>query len=600
MTRAFIVTPVYNARRYIKASVLSVADQLPAYHNLTHIIVDDCSNDGTWERLLEDDLTSPHSYMLRHGTNGASAVGSFMTGIDFIRQNCNPDPDDVVFWVDGDDWLCDDLAIAKMMRAYRNSAVEMAYSDHLVWTGGLMTKPSGYSHPMIDRTRVRYGRVCYSHLRSFKWKMLDHVSPDRLRDPEDGAYWKFAGDSALFLPMLEVATRVKYVKEPLYVYNEEREDNEAKKDAWEQSRCSVTIRSQPPATNNRPDAWPGTEFAPAQRFKVDHGRACNLSCSFCYYLHQKPWRNKPLEEIESQIRAGAERGNRMCDISGGEPSLAKDLPEWLALCAKYHIQPGIITHGQDIEHKLEGLWDAGLSDILFSIHGTRDYHNKVTGTEKRDGYARLWRSLEKCTESGFKFRTNTVLTENFTTLPALANELVKVKPYISNFINFNPYNEWNCEDKPFQAKVSDIAPYLMTAIDTLVESGTMVNVRYFPLCVLKDYERHVVHYPQVMFDPYEWDYGHTPKTPESYAARGEKFVDEMCVYTSKCHECSAVGGACPGLNRIYYETFGEGELEPYTERIDGAFHWRKNAEQGQLYNYVGANAGWLQRRAKGN
>jgi len=247
--------------------------------------------------------------------------------------------------------------------------------------------------------------------------------------------------------------------------------------------------------------------------------------------------------------------------------------------------------------KLEVLWDHGLADILFPVHGTRDYHNQVTGTQKRDGYARLWSALEKCTEANFQFRTNTVLTENFKTLPALAAELTRVSPYISNFINFNPHSEWVVEDKPFQAKVSEIAPYLMSAIDTLVEHGTAVNVRYFPFCVLKDYEKHIVNYQQVMYDPYEWDYS-VDKTHDACTAKAEEFTEKFCVYTPKCHECNAVGVACPGLNKVYYETFGDGELKPYKEEINGAFHWRRHADSRQLYTFVGANHEWQTERKR--
>lgn len=599
MARAIIISPTYNARRYTKASVLSVADQLPYYPDIIHIIVDDCSTDGTWERLHEDDISGEHQVLLRNETNGASAVGSFMRGVKYAEENLGVQPEDVYFWLDGDDWLCDKRAIRKMMRAYaRNPEVEMCYSNHYDWRGGDQLG-DGFSHPLGDRTLVRYANVAYSHLRSFKPHMLDYVEPWRLKD-DDGNYWKFAGDSALFLPMLEVAKRVKHIEEPFVIYNCEREDNEAKKAPWEQRLCSHAIREQTPNTNARPEVFPTTEFAPTRRFKLDFGRVCNLSCSFCYYLHQKPWRNLPTEEIEKQIAAGAARGDRMCDISGGEPTISKELPIWLNLCNKYGITPGIITHGQDVEEKLEDLWDHGLSDILFSVHGQKEYHEKVTGTQSRNGSDRLYSAMRKCSEAGFAFRTNTVLTENYKELPAMARELTKVKPLISNFINFNPYYEWGCKEKPeFQAKVSDIAPYLEEAIDILVANGTSVNVRYFPICVMRGYERHNVGMAQVMTDPYEWDYNVMPKTTERYHAYGQELADRACAFGDACAKCGAAGTACLGVNKVYLETYGDGELKPYEEEISDRFHWRRHASKTQLENYVGPNYRWLIERARG-
>jgi len=593
MRKAIVVTPVYNARRYIKACALSVRDNLDSYPNIVHIIVDDCSTDGTYERAGEGDISAPHLTVIRKTKNGASALGSFVHGVGFAYDTMDVQDDDVFFWLDGDDWLCDNDAIKKMMRPYeRNDEVEMVYSDHLTWFGE--TKVGGsHSHPLGERSNVRSAMVAYSHFRSFKANMIGYVPTHRLRDP-NGEYWKFAGDSALFLPMLEVAKRVKYIKEPLYIYNMEREDNEIKKDPEMQSRCSVAIREQVPNTNNRPDAYPETEFAPTSRFKLDHGRACNLGCKFCYYLHEKPWRNRPTAHIEQELIAGRNRGNRTCDISGGEPTIARDFYKWLELCSSHGIYPGIITHGQNLKDKLEGAWDRGLTDILFSVHGLQDYHNAVTNTEGKDGFSRLYGAIDKCAEEGFKFRTNTVLTENFSSLPVLAMSFAERQPLISNFINFNPYYGWEDADKPFQAKISDIAPSLKDTIDILVEGGTAVNVRYMPFCQMKGYEKHLVHMYQVMFDPYEWDYG-VPKGKLAFEAHGALLAERTCAFSARCGECSIAGTICPGVNKAYLRAFGDGELMPYKEDIpNDKFHWRRTADPAQLYNYVGPNFHWLQ------
>ena len=588
---AWIISPTYNCKRYIKAHVLSVQDQLKYYPDICHVIVDDASTDGTRERLLE--LTGDNINIVLMAQNGASAVGSFMDGIDSYRKSIKPE--DVIFWLDGDDWLCDPKAIKKTMRAYaRNPEVEMCYSNHLNW-GGESMLGDGFSHPLSHRTLVRYDNVAYSHLRSFKPHMLELVADWRLKD-DNGDYWKFAGDSALFLPMLEVAKRVKYIQEPFVIYNMEREDNEAKKDSAAQAIASHALRCQEPNTNNRPEVYPETQFAPTRRFKLDHGRACGLRCRACYYLHQKPWRNRSNEDIEAQIIAGRQRGCRMCDISGGEPSTSKHLPLWIDLCRKHGIAPGIITHGQDLEKKLPMLWDRGLSDILFSVHGDEKDHNHYTDTEKRGGYKRLFGAIDKCAEEGFKFRTNTVLTSYHKSLPQMARDLAKRKPFISNMINFNPYREWAKEEKPFMSKLGDIAPYLGEAIDILTNAGTAVNVRYFPFCALKGHEEKIVNMYQNPYDPYEWDCGMMPRTPEAFDKLGTAHAKNTCAFSSKCLECGIAGTVCSGVNVVYLETFGDGELEPYTDiRTNDKFYFRKHAEPKQLYSYLGPNFDWVDR-----
>jgi hypothetical protein len=181
----------------------------------------------------------------------------------------------------------------------------------------------------------------------------------------------------------------------------------------------------------------------------------------------------------------------------------------------------------------------------------------------------------------------------------MAKDLARVQPYISNFINFNPYYEWENEDHPFQAKVSDIAPYLKRAIDILTIAGTMVNVRYFPFCVLKGYEKHIVDMPQVMFDPYEWDYSVTPKTTERYKAYGVELASRTRAYTPKCESCAIAGSVCYGANPTYIKEYGDEELKPYYgEVVSDPFHFRRYAEPGQLWTQVGHNFDWVQHRAK--
>jgi len=145
--------------------------------------------------------------------------------------------------------------------------------------------------------------------------MLEYVDDWRLRDPRDQKYWKFAGDSAFFLPMLEVAKRVHYIQEPFVIYNEERGDNEWKKDCLEQQFCSVKIRTQPPNTNNRREVWSEIQFAPVRRFKLYYNRSSSDSCKICQ-RNQKMMSCRPCScgEVEVQVAEGQQRGNRMCDI----------------------------------------------------------------------------------------------------------------------------------------------------------------------------------------------------------------------------------------------------------------------------------------------
>jgi len=597
MKKLHIVSPTYNASKYINACILSVKDQDTDGINMRHIIVDDASTDRTWEKIQRHN-GSVEAY--RRDSNSGSPLSSFLYGISKIE---NLEDDDIVSWLDGDDWLLGTKALQEIVTAYKKSSADMVYSQHVTYHGqknGTPMVTMGVSRPLKDPTSARYAKIAYSHFRTFRAEMFKSVSSDTLVDPSTGKYWQTCGDSALFLPMLETARKISFINRPLYVYNRETEGNEDKKPEYSSIMNTVKVRGADICLNNKME-WHGTyRLPPTRRFKADVGRICDLSCEFCYYSHMEKKERRFLtwEEMERVLVDGVARGNRFCDFSGGEPTIIPDFAKWLWGARKLGLFPCVITHGQKIEPKLDEFWDAGLEDILFSIHGSEDIHNKVTKT--KNGFAKVNKAIEKCNSNNFKFRTNTVLTSNFEDLIELAKYFAKVKPLISNFINFNPYNEWSHLDKQdFQGRNSQIAFYLKEAIDILTSAGVMVNVRYFPMCLLKGYEKHICNIPQVMHDGYEWDYSILPKEFSPYLEYSKWLSDRTNIFAPKCLECS-IKKVCGGLNSGYYKNIGDSEVNPYSgKELSDQLHYRVKVPSRQLNTYVGHNYWWCKERYAG-
>jgi MoaA/NifB/PqqE/SkfB family radical SAM enzyme len=479
--------------------------------------------------------------------------------------------------------------------------MDMAWGQHITFYGKDKPLGVGISRPVEERTLVRYKTVAFSHFRSFRYGMLEKVGSERLTDPDTGKPWHYAGDSALFLPMMEMARNVAFHPKPLYCYNRETQANEDKQGDYFASQNSVRVRALPPALNDVPEWYPEKRLPPTQRWRVMVGLGCDLrpGCLFCYYAHKNRVGFREWPDVEAELVAGLRRGNRFVDFSGGEPTLIKDLPAWIGRTRQLGLIPAIITHGQRIEPMLEDLWAAGLDDILFSVHGDEADHNRLTRTT--EGFGKLWRAMTKCAEQGFAFRTNTVLVDNYKGLPALARKLARLRPFISNFINFQASWEWAEKPEgeiPFQARVSSIAPYLREAIDILTSAGTCVNVRYFPFCLLKGHEPLVVNDAQVMSDPFEWDYDVMPKTFDRYHQAGLDMAAKKYAAADSCGDCAVFGSICQGPHKQYLERFGGEELEPYDGAwINDPLHFRAQADPRQLFNLVGINWGWHYERS---
>ena len=314
-----------------------------------------------------------------------------------------------------------------------------------------------------------------------------------------------------------------------------------------------------------------TGLIPTRRAVIDINRACNAKCRMCYYTYEQSDWSKPLEMVQDELRASLERGNTSVDFTGGEPTIYPQMAEVIRYAESIGLHTCIITNGLALE-KVKKLAEAGCTEWLLSIHGFEEQQDRVLNVP--GAWDKMKRTARFLNESGCFVRVNCTLTRyNFKDLPKLAAYYdLEISPRIVNFINFNPHYEWGRHEQPeivqrlneVQVCASEVAPWLKQALDYLNERKYWVNVRYFPLCLLKGYEHHVCNNPQVMFDPYEWDYGVCPKTAEVYLEHGREFQRRINTREGVCASCGMID-VCGGLNRNYSQLHGFSELDPYSE-----------------------------------
>ncbi|MHC1728115.1 MAG: radical SAM protein [Syntrophobacteraceae bacterium] len=319
---------------------------------------------------------------------------------------------------------------------------------------------------------------------------------------------------------------------------------------------------------------------PTRRAVVDINRPCNAKCRMCYYTYSQSDWSKPFEEVQKELRAALERGNTSVDFTGGEPTIYPQMAEVIRYAESIGLHTCIISNGLAIE-KVKNLSEAGCKEWLLSVHGFEGRQDRLLNV--KGAWEKINRTASFLNESGCFVRVNCTLTRyNYQDLLKLAKHYDEhIKPHIVNFINFNPHYEWGKHEQPeivqrlneVQVKASEVAPFLKQALDYLRERNYWVNVRYFPLCLLKGYERHVCNNPQVMFDPYEWDYGVSPKTTEAYLEHGRAFQRQINTRKEACGSCGMID-VCGGLHGNYAQIHGFSELQPYTEQSDYPYHFR--------------------------
>jgi MoaA/NifB/PqqE/SkfB family radical SAM enzyme len=306
------------------------------------------------------------------------------------------------------------------------------------------------------------------------------------------------------------------------------------------------------------------------------GLRCDVRCKFCYDElvagREKAW--MPLDEATAALdKFRLLYRNQFVDFMGGEPTLHPKVLDIVVHAASIGLRPTIITHGMhlaDIE-RVRAFREAGIHDFLVSIHGIGETVASIHG-RSTDNFARQVAALDNLRAEGIPFRFNvTMIRDNLTELEAIAELAGEKGARVVNFLTFNPYFEWRQEPEiEFQARHSEIAPYLARAIDRCAELGIEANVRYMPPCQLPGREHHVYTGYQLPYDPHEWDYnswydaGHDGEaTPDWYLEASRRQQQRHgYIHVPGCDSC-ALKAVCDGLHPQYVARWSGDEVRPY-------------------------------------
>ncbi|MFD1215578.1 GTP 3',8-cyclase MoaA [Microbulbifer celer] len=140
---------------------------------------------------------------------------------------------------------------------------------------------------------------------------------------------------------------------------------------------------------------------------------CNFRCDYClpdgYRAsgHQQP--ELSTAEAETVIRAFAQLGTRKVRLSGGEPSLRKDLPEMIRAASQ---TPGIervaiTSNGYKLPSVIDTWHQNGLDQLNISIDSLdTDEFARITG---HDCLPKILTGIDRALELGVQVKTNAVL-----------------------------------------------------------------------------------------------------------------------------------------------------------------------------------------------
>jgi MoaA/NifB/PqqE/SkfB family radical SAM enzyme len=247
------------------------------------------------------------------------------------------------------------------------------------------------------------------------------------------------------------------------------------------------------------------------------GQTCNLRCHFCYFQNRIASADHPdhpfmsLHKAKAVMRTLAETyGNVAVDIQGGEPTIYPGIEELTRFCRELGLLPTLITNALVLADaaRLARLRDAGLRDLLISVHGLGEDYDRAVGVS--GAHDKQMRAIDNCVAQGVAFRFNCVLAASC--LPHLADVAalaVDKGARVVNFIAFNPFEDQQSKSREARdvPRYAEVAGPLIRALDILRAAGVEANVRYLPLCVVPEqYREHFYNFQQLPYDLHEWDY----------------------------------------------------------------------------------------------
>jgi hypothetical protein len=145
----------------------------------------------------------------RHGARGGIGRGLLANLLPIWRSL--PD-DEVIVWLDGDDWLATDRALETV--AAMHAAGAWATYGQFIWSDGRV----GFAAPV--RVEPRAAPWTATHLKTFRAGLVKRIRDEDLQQP-DGAWVDVAIDQAIMLPILEMAgERARFCPRVLCVYND--------------------------------------------------------------------------------------------------------------------------------------------------------------------------------------------------------------------------------------------------------------------------------------------------------------------------------------------------------------------------------------------
>ena len=240
-----VFVPAYTCEAWLERCLNSIKVQ--EYPHVSLVMVDDASTDSTG-KIMDAYAQEKWAEVIHNRTNMRMPYN-----LTYLRDL--GERQDVIFIVDGDDYLPHEYVLTEVARCFQDSSMWLMYGSYTRFPDpSFMPNPAKPFPPdVIARNDYRaYSShdLVYNHPLVFRRWLFNHISNSELQD-DAGVWFNSAYDHSIMMPMLELAGDGHFMWNPeiLYVYNEENMFSEAKSDKrMEGVRVHHIVNSRPKRT----------------------------------------------------------------------------------------------------------------------------------------------------------------------------------------------------------------------------------------------------------------------------------------------------------------------------------------------------------------
>lgn len=212
--RFIVLAPFYNVKNFIFECYQSVLNQ--NYDNWLMMLGNDASTDKSETYIPNND---PRFVLI----NNKERLSALPNEHNLIMSIPNPNPEDILIILDGDDKLLDNTVFEYLNDFYNSNNALLVYGNYVRSNGGPSWARAFKNEEEYNNIRTMDGYIL-SHIRSWKYKVYQEFLK---QDPNLSAYknrqgdfFRTAADVAMMIPLVEIAgyNNVKFNSKPVYWY----------------------------------------------------------------------------------------------------------------------------------------------------------------------------------------------------------------------------------------------------------------------------------------------------------------------------------------------------------------------------------------------